>query len=258
LNFRALNFAGRRLSMRFQDKVAIVTGGAQGIGREIALLFAREKAKVIIFDVNDEILAVTVNELKGLTVAEGYKVDVTNLEEVEKNINKIIDNFTRVDILVNNAGITRDGLILRMSESDWDKVVAVNLKGAFNCSKAVIKYMVKQRCGKIVNISSVIGVMGNAGQVNYAASKAGLIGITKSLAKELGSRNINVNAVAPGYIKTAMTDKLDQRVKDEMLKRIPLAKLGEPADVANAVAFLASSDADYVTGQVLLVDGGMV
>lgn len=244
--------------MRFQDKVVIVTGGAQGIGKEIALQFAREKAKVIIFDVNDEQLAAAVEELKQYSETTAFKVDVTNLEEAEKNVNKIIDNFKRVDILVNNAGITRDNLLLRLSESDWDKVLAVNLKGAFNCIKAVSRYMVKQRYGKIVNISSVIGIMGNAGQINYAASKAGLIGITKSLAKELGSRNITVNAVAPGYIKTAMTDKLDDRVKEEMFKRIPLARFGEPGDVAKAVLFLASPDADYITSHVLVVDGGLI
>ncbi len=244
--------------MRFQDKVVIVTGGAQGIGKEIALQFAREKAKVIIFDVNDEQLAAAADELKQYSETTAFKVDVTNLEEAEKNVNKIIDNFKRVDILVNNAGITRDNLLLRLSESDWDKVLAVNLKGAFNCIKAVSRYMVKQRYGKIVNISSVIGIMGNAGQINYAASKAGLIGITKSLAKELGSRNITVNAVAPGYIKTAMTDKLDDRVKEEMFKRIPLARFGEPGDVAKAVLFLASPDADYITSHVLVVDGGLI
>jgi len=244
--------------MRFTDKVVIVTGGAQGIGKEIALQFAKEKAKVIIFDLNDEQLAATEAELKTYSEATAFKVDVTNLEEAEKNVNKIIDNFKRVDILVNNAGITRDNLLLRLSENDWDKVITVNLKGAFNCMKAVSRFMVKQRYGKIVNISSIIGIMGNAGQINYAASKAGLIGATKSLAKELGSRNVTVNAVAPGYIKTAMTDKLDDRVKEEMLKRIPLARLGEPSDVAKAVLFLASSDADYITSQVLVVDGGMI
>ncbi|MDD4955925.1 MAG: 3-oxoacyl-ACP reductase FabG, partial [Candidatus Omnitrophica bacterium] len=209
--------------MRFQDKVVIVTGGAQGIGKEIATQFAKEKAKVIIFDLNDEQLSATAKELSQYSETTALKVNVTNLEEVEKNVNKIIDNFKRVDILVNNAGITRDNLLLRLSENDWDAVLAVNLKGAFNCVKALSRYMVKQRFGKIVNISSVIGIMGNAGQINYAASKAGLIGITKSLAKELGSRNITVNAVAPGYIKTAMTDKLNDTVKEEMFKRIPLA-----------------------------------
>jgi 3-oxoacyl-[acyl-carrier protein] reductase len=244
--------------MRFQDKVVIVTGGAQGIGREIALYFAKEKAKIVIFDVNEERLAQTVNDLKSYSETVSFKVDVTNLEEVEKNVNKVIDNFGRVDILVNNAGITKDNLFLRLSESDWDKVLGVNLKGAFNCSKVAIKFMVKQRYGKRVNISSIIGIVGNAGQANYSASKAAIIGLTKSLARELGSRNIAVNAVAPGYIKTAMTDKLDNKIKEEMLKRIPLARLGEPGDVAKAVLFLASSDADYISGQVLVVDGGMI
>lgn len=244
--------------MRLKDKITVVTGGAQGIGKEIALAFAKEGAKVVIFDVNEEVLNATVKELQGYSQALGIKADVTNLEETEKNINKIIDNFGRVDILVNNAGITRDNLLLRLSESDWDKVLTVNLKGAFNCCKAVCRYMVKQRCGKIINISSVIGIMGNAGQVNYAASKAGLIGVTKSLAKELGSRNITVNAIAPGYIKTVMTEQLPEKVKEEMFKRIPLARFGEASDVAKGVLFLASSDADYITGQVLVIDGGLV
>lgn len=244
--------------MRFQDKVALVTGGAQGIGKEIALQFAQEKAKVALFDVNEEQLKSAVEELQKHTQTIGFKVDVTNLEEVEKNVNKVIDNFGRVDILVNNAGITRDNLLLRLSENDWDKVLGVNLKGAFNCIKIVSRLMLKQRYGKIVNISSVIGIMGNAGQVNYAASKAGLIGVTKSLAKELGSRNITVNAVAPGYIKTQMTDKLDEKIKEKMLQMIPLARLGEPRDVAKAVLFLSSADADYITSQVLVVDGGLI
>ena len=244
--------------MRFENKVVLVTGAAQGIGKEIALSFAREKAKVAIFDVNEQSLSAALEEINALSEGIACKVDVTNLAEVEKNINKVVDNFGRVDILVNNAGITRDNLVLRLSESDWDKVLGVNLKGAFNCVKAAIKLLVKQRYGKIVNISSIIGIMGNAGQINYAASKAGLIGLTKSLAKEVGTRNITVNAVAPGYIQTAMTDALDDKVKDAMLQRIPLGKLGTPQDVAKAVLFLASPDADYVTGQVLVVDGGML
>jgi 3-oxoacyl-[acyl-carrier protein] reductase len=245
-------------NMRFQDKVVIVTGGAQGIGYEIALQFAKERARLAIFDVNEEQLNQALTNLKVHSQVLGLKVDVTNLEEVEKNINKIIDNFGRVDILVNNAGITRDNLLLRLSENDWDRVISVNLKGAFNCVKAVSKPMIKQRYGKIINISSVIGIMGNAGQVNYAASKAGLIGVTKSLAKELGSRNITVNAVAPGYIRTAMTDKLDDKIKERMFQLIPLGRFGEASDVAKAVLFLASSDADYITSQVLVVDGGLV
>ncbi|MBU1121340.1 MAG: 3-oxoacyl-[acyl-carrier-protein] reductase [Candidatus Omnitrophota bacterium] len=244
--------------MRFKDKVVLVTGGAAGIGKEIALTFAKEKAKVVIFDLNKEALSETENQIKSYSDGMGLYVDVTNLEQVQLNINKIIDNFGRVDILINNAGITKDNLFLRLSENDWDKVLAVNLKGSFNCVKASIKFMVKQRYGKIINISSVIGIMGNAGQANYAASKAGLIGLTKSLAREVGARNINVNAIAPGYIKTAMTDKLDDKVKEGMLKRIPLGRFGSAGDVAKAATFLASQDADYITGQVLVVDGGFI
>jgi len=244
--------------MKFKDKVVVITGGAQGIGKEIALEFSRQGAKIAIFDINPEALLETENELKKTGVASSFVVNVVSLEDVEKNINKVIDKFSRVDILVNNAGITRDNLALRLSESDWDSVLAVNLKGSFNCVKATIKSMVKQRYGRIVNISSVIGIMGNPGQVNYAASKAGLIGLTKTLAKELGSRNITVNAVAPGYIQTKMTDVLDPKVKEQMLSRIPLKKMGTPQDVAKAVSFLASTDADYITGQVLVVDGGLV
>ena len=244
--------------MRFKDKSVLVTGGAQGIGKEIALEFAKEGAKVAIFDLNQDQIDNTVKEIESHSQAMGLVVDVTNLEQVQSNINKIIDNFSRVDIVINNAGITKDNLILRLSESDWDKVIQVNLKGAFNTIKAVARHMVKQHYGRIVNISSVIGIMGNPGQLNYAASKAGLIGITKTLAKELGTRNVTVNAVAPGYIKTSMTDALDGKVKEEMFKRIPLGRFGEPGDVAKAVLFLASSDADYITGQVLVVDGGLV
>ncbi|MDD5069694.1 MAG: 3-oxoacyl-[acyl-carrier-protein] reductase [Candidatus Omnitrophica bacterium] len=244
--------------MRFKDKVVVVTGAGQGIGKEIAIQFAKEGASVAIFDMNQATLTETVGELNQYSKSEGFAVNVTDLSDVEKNINKIIDNFGRVDILINNAGITKDNLILRLSENDWDSVLSVNLKGSFNCIKALVKPMVKQRSGKIINISSVIGIMGNPGQTNYAASKAGLIGVTKSLAKELGARNITVNAVAPGYIKTAMTDKLDAKVTENMLSRIPLGKLGTPGDVAKAVMFLASSDADYISGQVLVVDGGLV
>jgi len=244
--------------MRFEGKVVIVTGGAQGIGKEIALGFSEEKAKVVIFDVDKESLARAEKELNSYSEVRGLLVDVVSLEDVEKNINKVIDKFSRVDILVNNAGITRDNLVLRLSENDWDKVLAVNLKGAFNCIKASVKFMVKQRYGRIVNISSIIGIMGNPGQVNYGASKAALIGITRTLSKELGSRNITVNAIAPGYIDTAMTQKLDDKVKNEMFARIPLRRFGKPSDVANAVLFMASNDASYINGQVLVVDGGLM
>jgi len=244
--------------MRFKDQVVVVTGAAQGIGRQIALGFSREGAKVIIFDVNEEGLKDAKTEIGANCECEYYVVDVTDSQQVGDIFNKIIDKFSKIDILVNNAGITRDNLALRLSDNDWDQVLTVNLKGAFVCSKICAKYMVKQRKGKIVNISSIIGIVGNAGQSNYAASKAGLIGLTKSFAKELGSRGICTNAVAPGYIQTKMTDVLSDKVKDEMLKRIPLNKLGKPEDVSSAVLFLSSEDADYITGQVLVVDGGMI
>jgi 3-oxoacyl-[acyl-carrier protein] reductase len=244
--------------MRFQEKVVLITGAAQGIGKQIALDFAKEKAKTILFDVNIEGLEETKKILSEYSECEYYVVDVTNSQQVQDAVNKIIDKFSKIDIVVNNAGVTRDGLVLRLSENDWDKVLAINLKGAFLCSKACAKYMVKQRNGKMINVSSVIGIVGNAGQANYSASKAGLIGLTKSLAKELGLRGICVNAVAPGYIKTKMTDVLSDKVKEQMLGLIPLKKLGTPEDVAQAVLFLASSSADYITGQVLVVDGGMV
>ncbi|RKY38403.1 MAG: 3-oxoacyl-[acyl-carrier-protein] reductase [Candidatus Omnitrophota bacterium] len=242
--------------MEFKEKVAIVTGGAQGIGKEISRNFLSRGAYVAVFDINDTLLTQLKEELNSSRLLT-FCVDVTKLEEVEDNVNKVIDKAGKVDILVNNAGITRDNLILRLSEADWDKVLEVNLKGAFNCTKAVLRYMLKQHYGKIINISSIIGLIGNAGQANYGASKAGLIGFTKSLARELGSRNICINCVAPGFIKTAMTDRLSDKVKEKMLERIPLNRFGAPADVAGAVLFLASSLADYITGQVLVVDGGM-
>ncbi|MCD6228022.1 MAG: 3-oxoacyl-[acyl-carrier-protein] reductase [Candidatus Omnitrophica bacterium] len=242
--------------MEFREGVAIVTGGAQGIGKEISKHFLNRGVCVAVFDVNSTLLTQVKEELNSPNLLT-FCVDVTKLEEVENNVNKVIDKAGKVDILVNNAGITRDNLILRLSEEDWDKVLEVNLKGAFNCTKAVLRYMVKQRYGKIINISSIIGLIGNVGQANYGASKAGLIGFTKSLAKELGSRNICINCVAPGFIKTAMTDRLSDKVKEKMLERIPLNRFGTPTDVAGAVLFLASSLADYITGQVLVVDGGM-
>ena len=245
--------------MQLKGKVAIITGAAQGIGKEIAATLAKEGADIAICDVNKESLdrAKTELESSGVRVV-ALVVDVTSSAQVEDMVNKVLDKLGKVDILVNNAGITRDSLIMRMKEADWDAVLAVNLKGVFNCLKAVTRPMLKQRYGRIINIASIIGVIGNAGQANYAASKAGIIGLTKSAAKELASRGINVNAVAPGFIKTAMTDKLTEEQKQKMLELIPLAKLGEAKDVANLVLFLASDDSSYITGEVIKVDGGMV
>ncbi len=245
--------------MRLKDEIALITGSARGIGREIAETYAREGALVIISDIKIEDCQVTADELK----AKGYKADafacnVTNSADMDQCVDKIIEKYGRVDILVNNAGITRDGLFLRMKEEEWDAVISVNLKGTFNACKSVSRAMLKARKGKIINIASVIGVMGNAGQANYAASKAGVIALAKSLAREFSSRNINVNAVAPGYIKTAMTDKLSEEVKNKILESVPLGRMGLPSDVANVCLFLASKEADYVTGQTILVDGGMV
>lgn len=245
--------------MRLKDKVALITGGARGIGRQIALLFAREGADIVIADVNLQEAEKTAQDIQALgRKAFSLQLDVTNLAKVEEAINKILDKFTNVDILVNNAGITKDGLILRMSESDWDAVLAVNLKGTFNCTKAVSRVMLKQRSGKIINIASIIGIIGNPGQANYAASKAGIIALTKTSAKELASRNININAVAPGFIQTDMTAKLTEDLKQKMLSAIPLSRFGTAGDVANVCLFLASEESAYITGQTIIVDGGMV
>jgi 3-oxoacyl-[acyl-carrier protein] reductase len=246
------------VAKKLEGKVALVTGGGRGIGREIALFLAQEGADVAICDVNLEIAKSTQKEIENLgRQAMSFETDVTVLKQVEEMVNLILDNLKHIDILVNNAGITRDNLLLRMSEDDWDKVLSVNLKGVFNGTKAVSKAMIKQRSGKIINIASIIGIMGNAGQANYAASKGGIISFTKSIAKELASRNVNANAVAPGFIQTAMTDKLSVAQKSAMLANIPLNRLGTPSDVARACLFLASSDSDYITGQTIVVDGGM-
>lgn len=245
--------------MRLKDEIAFITGSARGIGREIAEVFAREGALVIISDINAEASQKTAEEIKAKGLkADSFPCNVTSLADVEQTVDKILDKHGRIDILVNNAGITRDNLFLRMKEEDWDAVLSVNLKGTFNSSKAVSRTMLKARKGKIISIASVIGVMGNAGQANYAASKGGVIALTKSLAREFASRGITVNAVAPGYIKTDMTDKLSEDVRNKILEAVPLGRMGSPTDVANACLFLASKEADYVTGQTLLVDGGMV
>ena len=245
--------------MQLKDKVAVITGGGRGIGREIALLFAREGANIALADVNADILVGTQKEIEALgrQVVTGV-VDVTKSDQVDSFVQKTLDKFGKIDILVNNAGITRDGLLVRMSEADWDLVLNVNLKGAFICTKAISKIMMKQRDGRIVNMASIIGIMGNAGQANYAASKGGLIAFTKTVAKELASRNVRANAIAPGFIQTDMTAKLSDEVKAEMLKFVPLNKFGTVQDVANLALFLASDNSSYITGQVVQVDGGMV
>ena len=245
--------------MGLKGKVAIITGGARGIGRAIAHVFAREGCDIAICDINAEALETTRKEIESLGrhVVTGI-VDVTKAQEVDSFVQKTLDKFGKIDILVNNAGITRDSLLVRMSEADWDLVMAVNLKGAFNFTKAVSKVMMKQRDGRMVNIASIIGIMGNAGQANYAASKGGLIAFTKTVAKELASRNVRANAIAPGFIQTDMTAKLSDEVKSEMLKYVPLGKLGTVEDVAHLALFLAGDDSSYITGQVVLVDGGMV
>lgn len=242
----------------FRGKVIVITGGAQGIGKQIASDFLEQGACLNIFDVNADILQAAKSDLSTNREVDTFVVDVTNLARVEEAVDKIIDKYGKIDILVNNAGITRDNLLIRLKEEDWDAVLAVNLKGVYNCSKAVLKYMVKKRAGKIINISSVIALMGNPGQANYGASKAAIIGFTKSLAKEVASRNICVNAIAPGYIQTAMTDKLSDEVKNKMLEVIPMRRFGEATDVSNLALFLASSYTDYITGKVIVVDGGMV
>jgi 3-oxoacyl-[acyl-carrier protein] reductase len=241
-----------------EKKVAIVTGGAQGIGAAIVERLASEGASIAVVDINEEKAAEVAAAVRAKGVeAESYKVDVSNTDAVKDLVAEIAKRFGRIDILVNNAGITRDGLLMTMSESDWDLVLAVNLKSVFNFIKATARPMVKQKGGSIINISSVVGLMGNAGQLNYSASKAGVIGVTKSSAKELAGRNIRVNAIAPGYIQTAMTDKLDDKAREALMSHIPSKRLGQPDDVANAVLFLASDLSSYVTGEVIRVDGGM-
>ncbi|MBN2417174.1 3-oxoacyl-[acyl-carrier-protein] reductase [bacterium] len=237
-------------------KVALVTGSARGIGKTIAEVLADLGCAIVVSDIDKEGAEATAASLK--TDAIAVQADVSNADDVAALVDKATERFEKIDILVNNAGITRDNLLMRMKEEDWDLVLKINLKGAFLCTKQVLRGMMRQRSGKIINIASVVGVMGNAGQANYAASKAGLIGFTKSVAREAASRNIQVNAVAPGYIETEMTSHLPNEVKENFLADIPSGRAGSGEDVAKVVAFLASSYADYITGQTIHVDGGML
>jgi len=245
--------------MDLKEKTAIVTGSTKGIGEAIAHELARQGATVVVSGRNAERAEAVCAQIRAAGgIATPVIADVALADDAKRLIDETVAAHGRVDILVNNAGITRDGLLMRMSEADWDAVIDINLKGAFNCIKAVTRQMMKQRYGRIVNITSVVGLMGNAGQVNYAASKAGLLGITKSVARELASRNITCNAIAPGFIETDMTDVLDEKARESLLTQIPLGRLGQGDDVARAVAFLCGENAGYITGQVLNVDGGMV
>lgn len=244
-----------------KDKAAVITGGTAGIGREIAMAFAREGAHVAIFGTNAERAAEVLEHLKNTYPNQKFLVklaDVSDKKAVDQALQEILTEFGKIDILVNNAGITRDGLLMKMTEEDWDRVIAVNLKSVYNTCQALVRPMLKARGGKIINITSVVGLNGNAGQTNYAASKAGMIGFTQSLAKEVASRGICVNCIAPGFIKTPMTDVLTDAQKEGILKQVPMGRLGDAEEIANTAVFLASDWSNYITGQVLTVDGGMV
>ena len=242
------------------NKIALITGGTRGIGKQIALTFAKEGYNIALnYRTENEDLKNTKKEIEENNVkCFTFQGDVTNFKDCEQFVKQIVEEFGNIDVLVNNAGITRDTLLMRMKEEDFKQVIDTNLIGTFNVTKNVISYMMKARSGRIINISSVVGISGNAGQTNYSASKAGIIGFTKSLAKEVASRNITVNAVAPGFIETQMTDVLKEDIKEEIAKKIPLKRMGTPQDVANVVKFLASSDSSYITGQVIHIDGGML
>jgi 3-oxoacyl-[acyl-carrier protein] reductase len=244
---------------KLQDKVAIVTGGSRGIGKAIALRLAAEGAKVAVTATTQAGADKTAEEIRqNGGQASGFATDITDVKQVEALIKGTVEHFGALHILVNNAGITRDNLVMRMSDEDWNAVIATNLTGTFNCIRAASKIMMKQRSGKIINITSVVALMGNKGQANYAAAKAGIIGLTKSVARELASRNVQINAIAPGFVMTDMTAGLPEAAKTAMLQSVPLERIGTSEEVAGVVAFLASSEADYITGQVINVDGGMV
>ncbi len=244
--------------MRLKDRTALVTGAAQGIGRSIAIALAKEGANIVVSDINKELADQTAGEIAALGVkALSVKTNVAIYEEVQSSVDEAVKIFEKIDILVNNAGITRDGLLIRMKDDDWDLVLDVNLKGVFNCIKAIAPLMMKKRYGKIISIASIVGEMGNAGQANYSASKGGVIALTKTIARELSARGIMANAVAPGFIDTDMTKKLPEEVRAKLREQIPLSRLGAPEDVAAVVVFLSSPESDYITGQVINVNGGM-
>ena len=243
---------------RVKDKVIIITGGAGGIGKETAKLLAKEGAKVVIFDINEERLIEAKKEIEKYGIVKAIKADVTDFKSVSDAVNKVYEKFGKIDVLINNAGITRDGFLSKMDLEDWNKVIAVNLTGVFNTTKAVVPYMLERGEGNIISISSVVGVYGNIGQTNYAASKAGIIGMTKTWAKELGRKGIRANAVAPGFIKTEMTAKVPEKVINIMIEKTPLGRMGEPEDVANLLLFLSSDESSFINGQVIGVDGGLI
>jgi 3-oxoacyl-[acyl-carrier protein] reductase len=244
---------------RLKGKVVIITGGASGIGRETALMCAKEGGRIAVFDMNEAGLREVEETIRGMGgECVGYKVDVSNFEEVSNAVQQVVAHFGTIDILVNNAGITRDNFLTKMEIEDWNKVIAVNLTGTFNCGKAVLPIMMEKMSGVVVNVSSVVGVYGNIGQSNYAASKAGVIGLTKTWAKEFGKKGIRVNAVAPGFIKTPMTEKVPDKVIEYMVSKTPMARMGEAREVASAIVFLASDEASFITGHILHVDGGLV
>ena len=244
--------------MNLKNRVAIVTGGGQGIGKKICLRLAENEAKVAVFDVNEELSQEVIKRIKAKGGdALAVKVDVAKYEEVNEATRQVIDKFKGIDILINNAGITKDSLLLRMKEEDWNMVLQVNLNGAFNCLKAVLRYMMRQKYGRVVNISSIIGIRGNIGQANYSASKAGIIGLTKSAAREVGRYGITVNAVAPGFIDTIMTRRLNKEAVDVIISQVPLQRMGKPGEVASLVTYLVSEEAAYITGEVIKIDGGM-
>lgn len=245
--------------MRLLDRVAIITGGGNGIGRETVLTFVREGAKVVIADFDEKSGQILLNEVRELSGSAIFqKVDVSNQESVQQMVEATINEFGRIDILINNAGITSDAMLTKLTAEAWQKVIDVNLTGVFYCTQAVIPFMVQQGKGKIINTSSISGVYGNVGQTNYAATKAGVVGMTKTWAKELGRKGINVNAVAPGFIETGMVAKVPEKVIEKLIQQVPLQRLGQPRDIANAYLFLASSEADFVNGSILHVDGGIV